>query len=259
MVVKWGAQEELLLARVQRDGDRDALDELVRKMLPLARLLARKYQRRQEPLDDLTQVACLGLLKAIERFDPDRGSEFPAYAIPTMTGELKRYYRDVGWSVHVNRSLQERTMLVSRRFEELSRELGRSPTPDELAPRCELAVEEVLEARLAAGAYTALSLDAPEGSDGRPALYALADEDPRYLAVENASVLGSVLRALPQRERSILELRFGEELSQREIGRRLGISQMHVSRLMRRALDRVSCIAAKDDRAVAIPAEQQAA
>jgi RNA polymerase sigma-B factor len=246
-VVEWRAHEQWLLTRAKREGDRQALDELVRRMLPLARALARKYQRGREPLDDLVQVASVGLVKAIERFDLQRGAHFLSYAIPTMVGELKRHYRDVGWTVHVERTLQERALRVKRQFEKLEVELGRSPAPSELALRCQLSVEEVLEARLAVNAYSVFSLDAPAGETGDRPLSLVAEEDPRYLAVEDASMLQSALRALPVRERQILALRFGTELSQREIGDRLGISQMHVSRLLSRSLDRLRQVATSRD------------
>jgi RNA polymerase sigma-B factor len=244
MLIEWRAHDQWLLTRVKRDGDRRALEELVRRMLPLVHLLARKYKRGREPLEDLVQVASLGLMKAIAGFDPTRG-QFLAYAVPTMTGELKRHFRDNGWMVHVDRGLQDRALRVKRLSEEATVQLGRPPHSDELAARLDLSVEQVREARLAANAYTALSLDAT--AEARSALPSLvqAEEDPRYLLVEDLALLGSALRILPPRERRILALHFGAELSQAEIGERLGISQMHVSRLLRRSLDRVTRVADK--------------
>jgi RNA polymerase sigma-B factor len=242
--VSWTTREEDLLNRVLVEDDRQALEEFVRLMLPLARTLARKYQRRREPLDDLVQVASLGLLKAIQRFDPDRGAEFLAFAVPTITGELKRHYRDNGWSVHVARSLQERALKVEGELRQLSVELGRSPSPAELAVRCGLSTEELLEARHASEAYTAVSLDAPVGDDPTRVPAPPAREDEGYRLIEEADALAPVLRALPPRERRILKLRFVEDLTQQEIAERIGISQMHASRLLRRALDRVGVVVA---------------
>jgi RNA polymerase sigma-B factor len=257
-MVTWGPDEKRLLARARQQGERDAFDELAARMLPLARRLAHKYQRRREPLDDLVQVASLGLVKALRRFDPDRGVDFIGFAVPTITGELKRHYRDTGWSVHVPRSLQERALHVERNLRQLSMELGRSPTPSELATRCALSPEEVLEARLAADAYTARSLDAAPSDEGAHPPPDPGVEDGHYRLVEELDALAPALRALPHRERRILALRFGEDLTQQEIAERIGLSQMHVSRLLTRALDRVRVIAAKgDDPRLAVAAVQR--
>jgi RNA polymerase sigma-B factor len=258
MIVEWRAHDQWLLTRVKRDDDRRALEELVRRMFPLVQLLARKYARGREPLEDLIQVASLGLLKAIAGFDPARG-QFVAYAIPTITGEIRRYYRDHGWAVHVERGLQERALKVKRMDEKATLELGRVPTHSELAARTELSVAEVLEAQGAGSAYAAVSLDAPtEDDESRVALFGAA-EDPRYLLIEDLAVLGSVLRVLPERERQILVFRFGAGLSQTEIGERLGISQMHVSRLLRRSLERATRIAANRNEADWTPPARLAA
>jgi RNA polymerase sigma-B factor len=258
MLIEWSAHDRWLLDRARQGDDPRALDEFVRRMLPLVQLLARKYKRGREPLEDLVQVASLGLLKAIAGFDPARG-HFVAYAIPTITGTIRRHYRDNGWTVHVERGLQERALKVKRLRERAALELGRFPTSSELAARAELSVEQVLEAQGADSAYTPMSLDAPTGDDqSRLALLGVA-EDPRYLLIEEVAVLGSVLRVLPERERQILVLRFGAGLSQTEIGERLGISQMHVSRLLRRALERATRIAAHRGESESTRPERRAA
>jgi RNA polymerase sigma-B factor len=243
MLIEWSAHDRWLLDRARQGDDPRALDEFVRRMLPLVQLLARKHKRGREPLEDLVQVASLGLLKAIAGFDPARG-QFVAYAIPTITGSIRRHYRDHGWAVHVERGLQERALKVKRLREKATLELGRFPTSSELAARAGLSVEEVLEAQGAESAYTATPLGVTiEDDPSRLALFG-AEEDPRYLLIEDVAVLGSVLRALPERERRILVLRFGRGLSQAEIGEQLGISQVHVSRLLRRSLERATRIAA---------------
>jgi RNA polymerase sigma-B factor len=189
--------ERALLIRYHRTGDVAAREELVERCLPLARELARRYTYTDEPFDDLLQVASVGLIKAIDRFDPDRGAKFSSYAAPTILGELKRHFRDKGWALHLPRDLQDRTLVVSREADALSKRLGRSPKPREVARAIGCSVEEVLEAQQAAASYEA--------------------------AVEA----------------SVLELRFMHDLNQREIGERIGYSQMHVSRLLRRALSRL--------------------
>lgn len=217
------------------------MDELFRLMLPLAERLARRYRWSQEPLEDLLQVASLSLYRALQRFDPDRGVEFPAYAIPTIIGALKRYRRDFASSVHVPRGLQERALTVRRQLSLLSSELGRYPTPAEVAARCELPVEDVLEACLAAEARAAASLDDEYGVDP---LAIPAGEDPGFGRVEERDVVGRAMRALPAREKRILALRFGQDLTQHEIARHVGISQMQVHRLLTRALERVGIVLA---------------
>jgi RNA polymerase sigma-B factor len=239
--VTWGPREQRLLARARNERDARAMDELFRLMLPLARRLARKYQRSREPLDDLFQVASLGLYRALQRFDPDRGVEFPVFAIPTIIGELKRYRRDFAWSVHVPRSLQERALAVRRELNQLSSELGHHPTPGELAARCDLPVEEVIEACVAADARFAASLDHEQRVDPLPIA---AGEDPGFGRVEGRDVVGRAMRALPAREKRILALRFGQDLTQHEIAQDVGISQMQVHRLLTRALERVGIVLA---------------
>jgi RNA polymerase sigma-B factor len=239
--------ERQLLVRYHRDGDLVAREELAESFLPLARDLALRYTYTDEPFDDLLQVASLGLIKAIDRFEPDRGTKFTSYAAPTILGELKRHFRDKGWALHVPRDLQERTLAVSHETERLSKKLGRSPKVREVAEGLNCSVEEVLEAQEAAASYEAASLDAPTARDDDEAA-ALVDmlggEDSAYELVESRDAIGSTWRALPDVERRVLELRFMEDLTQREIGERIGYSQMHVSRLLRRALNRLEKAAA---------------
>jgi RNA polymerase sigma-B factor len=241
------AAERRLLLRYHRWGDLAARDELVERFLPLARDLALRYTYTDEPLDDLVQVASLGLVKAIDRFDPDRGAKFTSYAAPTILGELKRHFRDRGWALHVPRDLQERALAVGRVTEELSKQLGRSPKPREVAQALGCGVEEVLEAQEAAASYEAASLDAPTVRDdaaAAPLVDQMGAEDPAYELVEDRNAIASSWLALPEVERRVLALRFMSDLTQREIGDRLGYSQMHVSRLLRRALSRLEDAAA---------------
>jgi len=241
--------EQLLFVRYQRQGDMAAREELVRRFLPLARRLARRYERASEPLDDLVQVASVGLVKAIDRFETEQGTGFSSYAVPTILGELKRYFRDSGWALHVPRGMQERVLKVNEAVEHLSGELGRSPTPQQVAAQLHLPVEDVLEAMEAGAAYDTVSLDAPlrSSDDERTSLAdSMGDTDGRFELVERSATLGRVLRAMPERERSILYLRFAEGLTQVEIAERVGISQMHVSRLIRRALERLRVVAGAD-------------
>ncbi len=239
-------EERRLLLRYHRQHDEAARDELVRRMMPLARRLARRYRRAEEPLDDLVQVATLGLLKAIDRFDPERHTAFSSYAVPTMLGELKRYFRDSGWAVHVPRGMQERVMAVDNTVKDLSRNLGRSPTVYEIAAALNLQPEQVLEAMQAAGAYDAVSLEAHrfgDENDGETYADFIGVEDERFELVEYEATIAAALAALPNRDRVVLRLRFAEDLTQAEIAERVGVSQMHVSRLIRRALERLRTVA----------------
>jgi RNA polymerase sigma-B factor len=239
--------DNTLLMRYRRSGEDATREELVERFLPLARQLARRYARPNEPIDDLFQVASMGLLKAIDRFDPERGNAFSTFAVPTIVGELKRYFRDTGWAVHVPRPIQERIGQVNRAVNDLSRELGRSPTPSELATHLGHSVEEILEAMDAAKAFDAVSLDMPRGgdSDGDGSAYAdtVGATDDRFDLVEYNAVIEPTMAALPERDRLILRLRFERDLTQSEIAERLGISQMHVSRIIRRSLDRLRTVA----------------
>jgi len=236
-------RDQRLLERYQRDGDLSARRELVERFLPLARQLAARYSYTDEPQDDLVQVASVGLIKAVDRFEPDRASTFVNYAVPTILGELKRHFRDKGWSVHVPRSMQERALEVNRAIATLSTDLGRSPSAREIAEHVGISIEQALEAMEAATAYDALSLEAPPpggGEDeGRTYAETIQTEEQGYELVELGQVLSGTLRALPDRERVILHLRFVEDLTQAEIAERVGVSQMHVSRLLRRSLDKL--------------------
>jgi RNA polymerase sigma-B factor len=239
------AEDRRLLHAYLVDGDMRARDELVARFLPLARQLARRYQRGQEPIDDLVQVASLGLVKAIDRYDVERGTAFSSYAVPTILGELKRYFRDSGWAVHVPRGMQERIMKVNHAMDRLSRTLGHAPTPAELAAETGLTAEEVLEALEASVAYEASSLDAPRATDPDADSYAesVGADDDGYEQVEYLQTLEPTMRAMPERDRLVLKLRFEEDLTQSEIAERIGVSQMHVSRLIRRALTRLRTVA----------------
>jgi len=235
-----------LLVRYHHHGDFAAREELAARFLPVARDLASRYRHTNEPFEDLVQVASLGLMKAIDRFEPGRGSRFMSYAVPTMVGELKRHFRDKGWAVHVPRELQERVLNVNRATESLSTRFGRSPTAAEIADVLGMPAESVLEAQEAGTAYDTTSLDSPlsltEDESGT-VLDTLGSEESGYEFVELSAAVGPTVRALPPREREILRLRFVDDLTQREIGDRVGVSQMHVSRLLRRALDKVSAAA----------------
>ena len=214
--------------------------ELVLQHLPLARRLAQRYASTPNAVDDLSQVAYLGLVKAVDRFDPTREVSLASFAIPTILGELKRWFRDTRWAAHVPRELQERALRVERELAELATTLGRSPTPAELAERMGLDTEEVLEAREVSRRADAWSLDAPLGrlgDDGDGALVeTVGAADEGYETVEDVATIRPLIAALTARERVVIELRFGEDMSQREIGERVGVSQMHVSRILRRAL-----------------------
>jgi RNA polymerase sigma-B factor len=240
------AVERELLIRYHESGDLAAREQLVERFLPLARDLALRYTYTDEPFEDLLQVASLGLIKAIDRFEPGRGTKFTSYAAPTILGELKRHFRDKGWSVHVPRDLQERVLAVSRATEVLSTEIGRSPNPLEVAEHLDCSVEQVLEAQEAAGSYEAASLDAPvarEEGDSGTLVDMLGGEDSAYELVEDREAIARSWSALPDVERTVLELRFMHDLNQREIGERIGYSQMHISRLLRRALTRLEAAA----------------
>lgn len=212
-------------------------DELVSAHIGLAEYLARRFTNRGEPLDDLVQVASLGLLKAVDRFDPGRGLEFSTYATPTIVGELKRHFRDKGWAVRVPRRVQELHLRLASVVGTLSQEHGRSPTIAEIARAASASEEEVLEAIEAGHAYRFTSLDAPASADDEGALSAqLGVDDPAMADSEHRVTLSPLIAQFPPRERLILHLRFFEGLTQSEIATRLGISQMHVSRLLARSL-----------------------
>jgi RNA polymerase sigma-B factor len=242
-----GAREAVsdasLFARVREHEDARAREQLVERYMPLARRLARRYQRAEEPLEDLVQVACLGLIKAIDRFDVERQVVFSSYAVPTILGELKRHFRDRTWSVRVPRDLQELALKVDRAVTRLSVGKRRSPSIGEIAETVGASEEQVLEALEAAGAYRAGSLDAPRIVQGEEAGESLADtlgeEEHGFRRAEERATLEPLLARISARERVVLELRFGQDLTQAEIGERIGVSQMQVSRLIRQALARL--------------------
>ena len=235
------SDEELLeIYHVERDPF--AREELVKRFLPFARNLALRYVHSPEPLDDLVQVASFGLLNAIERFEPVLGKKFTSFAAPTIMGELKRHFRDKGWTVHVPRDLQERALAVSRHTERLSALHGRSPRLDELAEALNCTAEQAMEAIDAAHNYHPASLDAPVTRDGedRCALAeTLGDEDSGFELAEHRQALAARWSTLSEVEREVLSLRLVYELTQREISQRIGCSQMHVSRLLRRSMSRL--------------------
>jgi RNA polymerase sigma-B factor len=227
-----------------RDEEYESLrNDLVVAHLNLVRYLAVKFANRGEPLDDLVQVGTVGLLKAIDRFELDRGVEFTTYATPTIVGEIKRYFRDKGWAVKVPRRLQELNLAVNRAVEKMAVELGRSPTVRELGSRLNASDEEILEAQELGQAYNLLSLDSELGGDGDKKSQTLADyigvNDAGLELLEDKANLERAFRVLNGRERVILYLRFYESVSQTEIAKRLSVSQMHVSRLQQKALDKL--------------------
>jgi RNA polymerase sigma-B factor len=234
------ADSQELFERWRRAQDREARDELIARFLPLARKLARRYAQSSEPYDDLVQVASLGLVKAVERFDPDRGFAFTSFAVPTIVGELKRYFRDTGWAIHVDRGAQERARRINEAQQAISARTGRPPRVDELAQYLELSEEEVLDGLQVAEAYGTISLDAPlAGEEDATRIDAIGDEDQRLGLVDDQTTIFAAAKHLPKREREILYLRFGEDLTQSEIADRVGVSQMQVSRLLRRSLQRL--------------------
>jgi RNA polymerase sigma-B factor len=235
-----------LFREYQSSRDPVLREELVGRFLPLARQLARRYQRGDETFDDLVQVASLGLVKAVDRYDVERGVAFSSYAVPTILGELKRYFRDTGWAVHVPRGLQERSLKVEQTSTKLTTNLGRAPSVNEVAEAMELTLEEVLEAMGASQAYDAISLEAGRDSD-RPEEGTIGDtlgeEDARLELVEYGTAIEKTLQALPDRDRLVLKLRFEDDLTQSEIAEQVGVSQMQISRVIRRALDRLRTVA----------------
>ena len=226
-----------LLEAYRSTGDRAARDKLVEELMPLVRSLARRYAGRGEPVDDLVQVGAIGLIKAIDRFELERGVELSTYAVPTIVGEIRRHFRDRSWSVHVPRRMKELSLRVSRLVDELSSELGRTPTVSELAAAADVEEEDVIEALETARAHTPASLSTPVDATGELTLIdLLGEEEEGYAALERGSVVRTGLEGLDERERRIIVLRFLKGMTQSEIAAELGISQMHVSRLLRRAL-----------------------
>jgi RNA polymerase sigma-B factor len=225
-----------LFASYARSHDPELREQLVARYLGLAEYLARRFANRGEPLEDLVQVASVGLIKAVDRFDLGRGVEFSTYATHTIVGELKRHFRDRGWAIRAPRRMQELYLRLGKAVASLTQELGRSPTIAELASELRASEEEVLEALEAGQAYRSASLDAPGSEEGEALATKLGEEDQSLEDAENRATLSPLLAQLPARERLILELRFFEGLTQSEIADRLGISQMHVSRLLARSV-----------------------
>ncbi len=226
-----------LLVAYHRDGDEAARDQALIELMPLVRALALRYAGRGEPLEDLVQVGSIGLIKAVDRFDVDRGVDFPSYAVPTIVGEIRRHFRDKAWAMHVPRRLKELSLRLSRVLDQLTTELGRSPTIAELAMAAGVEEEEAIDALDSMNAYSTRSLQAPfdEGSDDS-LTEKLGSDERGYAEVEDGTLVAAGLDALDERERRIVELRFFHELTQSQIASEIGISQMHVSRLLRRAL-----------------------
>ena len=211
--------------------------------MPLARKLARRYTGAHEPFEDLLQVASYGLLKALDRFDADRGTAFSSFAVPTIVGELKRYFRDLGWSAHVPRGAQELALKVQRAHDKLATKTGRSPTVAELAQYLELSIEDVLEGLEAAAAHHSSSLDAPHDDDDGESgtlIDTFGQDDAGLQLVEDATTVATAMQTLSERERRVLQLRFFEDSTQREIAEQLGVSQMQISRILRGAITRLN-------------------
>ena len=231
------SDQRALLVAYLNDGDVRARDRLVEELMPLVRSLANRYAGRGEPTEDLVQVGAIGLVKAIDRFDLEKGVELSTYAVPTIVGEIRRHFRDRSWSVHVPRRMKELSLRVSRLVDDLSAELGRAPTVAELAEAADVEEEDVVEALETARAHTPASLSTPVDASGELTLIDLIGaEETGYEALERGSVVRTGLEGLEERERRIVVLRFLKGMTQSEIAAELDISQMHVSRLLRRAL-----------------------
>lgn len=229
-----------LFRRYKEEGDEDARNQLVVNHLNLVRYLASKFINRGEQLEDLVQVGTIGLIKAIDRFDPDRGLEFTTYATPTIMGEIKRHFRDKGWSVRVPRRLQELSTKVSQTADELTTELHRSPSVAEIAERIGASVEEVLEAMESSSAYSSVPLEGGGDDDEAPSVIdQYASEDSELNATDDRMLLEGIIRDFSSREKDIIRMRFEDGLTQSEIAEQMGISQVQVSRLLRRTLARI--------------------
>ena len=230
-----------LFALYKEQGDEDARNELVMSHLNLVRFLASKFKNRGEPLDDLVQVGTIGLIKAIDRFDPERGLEFTTYATPTILGEIKRHFRDKGWSVRVPRRLQELSSKVNQATDELTKELQRTPSTEEVASKLGVTVEEVLEAMESSSAYSSVPLESGgSDDDDAPAVidhYASVDQD--LVASDDRMVIEDTIKEFSPREQEVIRMRFNDNLTQVEIAKRLGVSQVQVSRLLRRTLKKL--------------------
>jgi RNA polymerase sigma-B factor len=246
--------DKILLRRYHEDGDLRAREQLIEQYMSLVRSLARRYSYRGEQLEDLVQIGAIGLIKAIDRFDLERGVELTTYATPNIIGEIKRHFRDKGWSVRVPRGLQELNVQLSRLVEQLTVQLARSPTIPELAKAAGVEEEQVLEALESGRAYTSLSLSVGGGGgddDDLDPLESLGTEEHQYEVSEDRAVLAPGFKALDARERKILQLRFFDGLTQSQIAQQVGISQMHVSRLIRRSLEKIRETIAEDEESLA--------
>jgi len=231
--------EHELLRRYHVDGDLAARDQLAEEMVPLARALASRYVGRGEPLDDLVQVACVGIMKAIEGFDIDREVRFSSYATPTVLGELKRHFRDRTWAMHVPRGMQELQLTLAETRDKLTSELGRSPSVQELASAVGVPVEEVLQTLQSIGARRTRSLDEPTSERDTTLADALGDDDPELTRAEMRVLIDDALDVLRPRDQEILRLRFEEDMTQTEISKRVGVSQMQISRIIRESINRL--------------------
>jgi RNA polymerase sigma-B factor len=230
-----------LFERLRRDGDTRARDELVSRFLPLARRLAARYHSAGEPFDDLMQVASVGLVKAVDRFDHKRGVSFTTYAVPTISGELKRHFRDNSWAVHVPRGMRDQALKVHATIKELSEDTGERPASDELAERLSLSERQVDDALGALGAFDAISLDGPAHHGTEPDVQSRGDTlgmiDGDFELAEDRVTLQVALKQIPSRDRRVLQMRFIEDRTQSDIATHIGVSQMQVSRILRRALE----------------------
>jgi RNA polymerase sigma-B factor len=244
-------EDKILLRKYHEEGDLAAREKLIEQYMSLVRSLARRYAYRGEQLEDLVQIGAIGLIKAIDRFDLERGVELTTYATPNIIGEIKRHFRDKGWAVRVPRGLQELNVQLSRLMEQLTVQLGRSPTIPELAKASGSTEEEVLEALESGRAYSSLSLSSGggggEGEDDLDPLESIGSEEHQYEVSEDRAVLAPGFKALDERERMILQLRFFDGLTQSQIAQQVGISQMHVSRLIRRSLEKIREEIASDE------------
>jgi RNA polymerase sigma-B factor len=234
-------EDRLLFERYADKRDPIAREILVERFLPLARSLAARYRRPDEPFDDIFQVACIGLVNAIDRYDLSRGRAFSSFAVPTIAGEIKRYYRDKTWAVHVPRDLQELAVAVDRAARDLEIELGRKPTVGQLAERLAVSDEDVLEALHAAHGRRATSLDAPvtQDDDSTSLGDAIGTHDDGFHRAEQRAELERLTAILAPRDRRIVALRFQEDLTQEQIGRLIGLSQMQISRILRQAITKI--------------------
>jgi RNA polymerase sigma-B factor len=241
--------DKVLLRKYHEEGDLRAREKLIEQYMSLVRALARRYSYRGEQLEDLVQIGAIGLIKAIDRFDIDRGVELTTYATPNIIGEIKRHFRDKGWSVRVPRGLQELNVQLSRLVESLTVQFGRSPTIPELAKAAGVEEEAVLEALESGRAYSSLSLSTGggDGEDDLDPMESIGTEEPQFEVSEDRAVLAPGFRVLDDRERKILQLRFFDGLTQSQIAQQVGISQMHVSRLIRRSLEKIRQEIASDE------------